>query len=99
MLASRQKQNLARIDGKELPELLRHIEAYQGAAVTRLAMKLMAMTFVRTSEMIGARWSEFDLDAGRWDIPAARMKMKTPHVVPLLYQAVNGSRTLHPYRL
>jgi hypothetical protein len=44
VLASRQKQNLARIDGKELPDLLRHIEAYQGAATTRLAMKLMAMT-------------------------------------------------------
>ena len=95
VLASRQKQNLARIEGKELPELLRHIEAYQGAAVTRLAMKLMAMTFVRTSELIGARWSEFDLDAGRWDIPAARMKMKTPHVVPLSDQAVNVLRTLH----
>ena len=65
VLASRQKQNLARIDGKELPELLRHIEAYQGAAITRLAMKLMAMTFVRTTELIGAQWAEFDLDAAR----------------------------------
>ena len=46
VLASRQKQNLARIDGKELPELLRHIEGYKGAATTRLAMKLMAMAFV-----------------------------------------------------
>jgi integrase len=89
VLASRQKQNLARIDGKELPELLRHIEAYQGAAITRLAMKLMAMTFVRTSELIGARWAEIDLVAARWDIPAERMKMKTPHIVPLSVQAAN----------
>lgn len=95
VLASRQKQNLARIDGKELPELLRHIEAYKGAATTRLAMKLMAMTFVRTTELIGARWSEFDLDAARWDIPADRMKMKTPHIVPLAAQAVNLLKTLH----
>ena len=94
VLASRQKQNLARIDGKELPGLLRHIEAYQGAAITRLAMKLMAMTFVRTTELIGARWSEFDLDAARWDIPAERMKMKTPHIVPLSAQAVNLLKTL-----
>lgn len=95
VLASRQKKNLARIDGKELPELLRHIEAYQGAATTRLAIKLMAMTFVRTTELIGARWTEFDLDKARWDIPADRMKMKTPHIVPLSVQAVNLLKTLH----
>lgn len=94
VLASRQKQNLARIDGKELPDLLRHIEAYQGAAITRLAMKLMAMTFVRTSELIGARWAEIDLVAARWDIPAERMKMKTPHIVPLSVQAANLLKTL-----
>ena len=94
VLASRQKKNLARIDSKELPDLLRHIEAYQGAAITRMAIKLMALTFVRTTELIGARWAEFDLDAGRWDIPAARMKMKTPHIVPLSAQAVSVLRTL-----
>lgn len=64
--------------------MLRHIEAYQGTPLTRLAMKLMAMTFVRTTELIAAKWSEFDLEAGRWDIPAARMKMKMPHVVRCL---------------
>ena len=95
ILASRQKQNLARIDSKELPDLLRHIEAYKGAPITRLAIKLMAMTFVRTTELIGAHWNEFDLEAARWDIPAARMKMKTPHVVPLSAQAVNLLKTLH----
>ncbi len=94
VLASRQKQNLARIESRELPELLRHIEAYRGTATTRLAMKLMAMTFVRTTELIGARWEEFDLEAGRWDIPAERMKMKTPHIVPLSVQAVNLLKTL-----
>ena len=94
VLASRQKQNLARIESRELPELLRHIDAYRGTATTRLAMKLMAMTFVRTTELIGARWEEFDLEGGRWDIPATRMKMKTPHIVPLSAQAVNLLKTL-----
>jgi integrase len=94
VLPSRQKQNLARIDVKELPQLLRHIEGYKGAATTRLAMKLMAMTFVRTSELIAARWVEFDLESARWDIPAERMKMKTPHIVPLSAQAVNLLKTL-----
>lgn len=57
-------------------------------------MKLMAMTFVRTSELIGARWTEFDLEARLWDIPASRMKMKTPHIVLLSTQAVNVLKTL-----
>jgi len=94
ILASRKAGNYARLDAKELPELLRHMEAYQGAPVTRLAMKLMALTFVRTSELIGARWAEFDLEAGRWDIPSERMKMKKPHIVPLSSQAINLLQTL-----
>ena len=48
----------------------------------------MALTFVRTSELIGARWEEFDFDSARWSIPAARMKMKTPHIVPLSSQTI-----------
>ena len=95
VLPSRQKQNMARIDGKELPELMRRIDAYQGTPITRMAMKLMAMTFVRTTELIGARWDEFDLGDMRWDIPASRMKMKTPHIVPMSTQAVSVLKTLH----
>lgn len=95
ILAVRKKQNYARLDAKELPDLLRHIDAYQGSNVTRMAMKLMAMTFVRTSELIGARWEEFDLDGARWDIPAERMKMRSPHIVLLSRQAVQLLRTLH----
>jgi Arm DNA-binding domain len=71
VLKTARKVNYARIDAKELPNLLRAIEVYRGAPVTRLAIKLIALTFVRTSELIGARWSEFDLESGRWDIPAA----------------------------
>jgi len=82
------KTNLARIDAKELPALLRAIEVYQGTHVTRLAMKLMALTFVRTNELIGAKWSEFDTESARWDIPAERMKMRDPHIVPLASQAI-----------
>jgi len=95
VLATRKKENYARIDAKELPALLRKVEMYQGAPTTRAAIRLMAMTFVRTSELIGARWDEFDLDAARWDIPAERMKMKTPHIVPLSTQAVSLLRSLH----
>jgi len=80
--------NMARIEVDELPALLRAIEVYQGRQLTRLAMKLMALTFVRTSELISAGWKEFDFDSKRWSIPAARMKMKTPHIVPLSTQAL-----------
>ena len=88
ILKTSPKINYARIDAKELPTLLRAIEVYQGKHITRLALKLMAMTFVRTSELIGARWSEFDLKERRWNIPAERMKMRTPHIVPLAKQVL-----------
>ena len=90
ILKSTRKVNYARIDAKELAGLLRAIEVYPGTHVTRLALKLMAFTFVRTSELIGAKWAEFDMEAARWDIPAERMKMRTPHIVPLAKQAVGG---------
>ncbi len=88
ILRPTRKINYARIDSKELSDLLKSIEVYQGKHITRLAMKLMALTFVRTSELIGAKWAEFDLEAGRWDIPASRMKMCTPHIVPLANQVI-----------
>ena len=96
ILKSVRKVNYARIDAKELPALLRAIEVYSGTAVTRLAMKMMALTFVRTSELIGARWEEFDIKAKRWDIPADRMKMRTPHIVPLARQTLEALEMLRP---
>ena len=88
VLPSTSQTNYARIDAKELPQLLRRIEAYQGNPATRVAIKLMALTFVRTSELIGARWDEFDFNAAQWRIPATRMKMKSPHIVPLAWQTL-----------
>lgn len=80
--------HMARVGASELPALLRAIEVYRGSVVTRLATKLMALTFVRTSELIEARWSEFDIEGRRWNIPAERMKMGDPHIVPLSTQAL-----------
>jgi integrase len=95
ILPSRRQTNYARVEAKELPSLLRAIEAYQGTPVTRLAMKLMTLTFVRTSELIGARWAEFDLQAGQWRIPAERMKMRIEHIVPLSLQVIQILQILH----
>jgi integrase len=88
ILKPTRKVNLARVDASQLPALLKAIEVYRGKVVTRLATKLMALTFVRTSELIGARWPEFDSEARRWNIPAERMKMKMPHIIPLSTQAI-----------
>jgi integrase len=95
VLKSRRKVNYARVDSRELPDLLRAIEVYQGTRVTRLALEFMALTFVRTGELIGATWAEFDTEAARWDIPSERMKMRTPHIVPLSRQALDVLDTLH----
>jgi integrase len=88
ILKPRRKRNHARVDAAELPGLLYALDHYVGAQHTRLALQLMALTFVRTTELIGAHWSEINTEAARWDIPAARMKMKTPHIVPLSRQAL-----------
>ena len=88
ILKPHKRRNFPRVDAKELPALLHAIDNYVGAEHTRLALQLMALTFVRTSELIGARWSEFDIEAARWDIPGERMKMKTPHIVALSKQSL-----------
>lgn len=94
ILAEARTENRARVSARELPELLAKMGDYNGDAITRFAMKLMVYTFVRTSEEIEAPWTEFDLDEARWTIPPERMKMKTPHIVPLSRQAVEVLRAL-----
>lgn len=88
VLKPSQKTNYARLAQKELPELLRKIDTYDGQPLTKLALQLMALTFVRTSELIGARWDEIEMENNLWRIPSERMKMKTPHIVPLSEQVI-----------
>jgi integrase len=89
-LTPHKKQHQAAVRPEELPELLRAIARYDetGDKQTRLALQLLAQTFVRTNELIGAEWVEFDLNNTLWIIPAGRMKMKAEHIVPLSRQAV-----------
>lgn len=99
VLPQKSTENFARLDKADLPGLLRKIEFYDGSPVTRLAMKLMALVFVRTSELIGAEWKEFDIKEARWDITKERMKGgKRPHIVPLARQAVAVLNELWNYR-
>ena len=86
-------RNQAAIRPEELPALLKAIDRYPeiGDRQTALGLRLLCLTFVRTTELIGAEWSEFaDLDgkAPNWEVPAERMKMKEAHIVPLSRQAV-----------
>jgi integrase len=87
-------KHMAALSAAELPTFLRKIEGYDGELQTRLAMKLLALTFVRTNELRVATWAEIDLDKAEWTVPAERMKTKAPHHVPLSKQAVQTFRIL-----
>lgn len=109
-LTPHKKKHQAAVRPEELPELMRAIIGYDqmGDRQTCLALQLLAYTFVRTNELIGAEWAEFDIDAALWVIPAGRMKMKAEHVVPLSSQSLaileelkticGGSRFIFPGR-
>jgi integrase len=89
-LTPHKSRNQAAVKPDNVPELLRAIAGYDeiGDRQTALALRLLALTFVRTGELIGAEWAEFDLDGATWIVPAERMKMRTEHVVPLSRQAL-----------
>ncbi|MEP7328157.1 MAG: integrase arm-type DNA-binding domain-containing protein [Betaproteobacteria bacterium] len=98
-LTPHKARNQAAIKPDELPALLRAIDGYAtiGDLQTALALRLLCLTFVRTSELIGAEWAEFselDGEAPSWEIPASRMKMNAPHVVPVSTQAAAILRQL-----
>lgn len=88
------RHRAAIIEPKAFGGLLRAIADYEGAPETRIALELLSLTFVRPGELRAAEWSEFDLDAVVWIIPAEKMKMKRPHRVPLAPQAVALLREL-----
>ncbi len=91
------KTHLAAVtDPKEVADLLRAMDSYQGAFVTRCALRLAPLVFVRPGELRQAQWSEINLETAEWNIPAERMKMKQAHLVPLSRQAVEILRELKP---
>jgi integrase len=86
--APRPKHLAAILDGKRAGELLRAIDGYSGGPLTRLALSLAAHVFVRPGELRKAEWIEFDFDRAIWRIPAARMKQRREHAVPLSRQSL-----------
>lgn len=82
------------IEPKAFGALLRAIDGYSGGLVTRCALQFAPLVFVRPGELRHAEWAEIDLDAAEWRIPAAKMKMRADHLVPLSAQAVAVLREL-----
>lgn len=82
-------------DPKKIAELLRAIDAYEGSFVTKCALRLAPLLFVRPGELRRAEWTEINLDQAEWNIPAERMKMREAHLVPLCTQAVEILTELH----
>jgi integrase len=78
----------------ELPAFLEKLEAYDGEPQTKLGLRFLLLTFVRSAELRAAQWSEVDWKKAEWRIPAARMKMKEQHIVPLSRQAIAVLREL-----
>jgi integrase len=87
-LASPKKKKFNSLSPKDLPQFLVKLEEYDGAIITKLALRFIMLTLARTSEVRFALWNEFDLEAAEptWRIPAERMKMNQEHLVPLSRQ-------------
>lgn len=83
-------------DPNKVGGLLRAMEAYSGSFVTKSALRLAPLVFVRPGELRHAEWAEIDLDKAEWNIPAEKMKMRQSHLVPLSGQSLAILRELHP---
>ncbi|MBL7668141.1 integrase arm-type DNA-binding domain-containing protein [Moraxella osloensis] len=98
-LTPRQQKNFARITINQLPQLLSDIDSYKGDPLTKLGFYLLAYTFVRTNELRFMQWNEVDWQAKLWRIPAERMKMNRPHIVPLAPQVLDILKQIKDFGL
>ncbi|MFZ5273919.1 tyrosine-type recombinase/integrase [Enterobacter asburiae] len=99
-VATAKRHHRAALELDRIPELLHRIDTYTGRPLTRLAVELTLLVFIRSSELRFARWSEVDFETAMWTIPGEReplegvkhshrgSKMRTPHLVPLSRQAL-----------
>jgi integrase len=92
----RSKHHASIIEPDAVGGLLRAVEGYRGSYIVRAALRLASLLFVRPGELRAAEWTEFDLERAEWRIPAAKMKMRADHLVPLSTQTIAIIRELHP---
>ncbi|WP_145572553.1 tyrosine-type recombinase/integrase [Yersinia mollaretii] len=95
-LSTPKKQHYPFLSAEEMPYFIRDLEGYTGSIITKNAAKILMLTGVRTKEMRFATWQEIDLESGLWEIPAERMKMRRPHIVPLSTQVIALFKQLLP---
>lgn len=107
-LKNKRVKNLASLPASEMPEFLGKVRAYPSDQQTHHAIILIMLTGVRVSELLQARWEEFDLEGRKWDIPEERMKNRLPHRVPLTDMMIaelqslrltHNQKLLFPHRL
>jgi integrase len=95
VLKTRKQTHRAALSATDLPKFLKDLDKYDGDVLTRLALKFVILTFVRSTEAREAPWSEFDFKAKEWRIPAERMKMREEHIVPLSTQCIQLLEQIH----
>ena len=93
---AKEKHRAAITEPNKFADLLRAIAGYEGSFPVKCALQLQAYTFTRPGELRHAEWSEIDLDGAQWNLPAEKLKLRLPHVVPLSIQAVNILKELEP---
>jgi integrase len=91
---TRKRHHATIVEPKKIIELLRAIKSYEGYFVTKCALQLAPLFFVRPGELRHAEWSEFNFETSEWRIPAEKMKMRATHIVPLATQAIAILREL-----
>ncbi|WP_415752844.1 tyrosine-type recombinase/integrase [Salinisphaera hydrothermalis] len=94
-LKTRKQTHHAALARDDLPAFLKALDSYDGHLITKCGLQLIALTFLRSTELRGATWAEIDFERKEWRVPAERMKMNAEHIVPLADQAVERLRKLH----
>lgn len=94
-LKTRKQTHHAALARDDLPTFLKALDSYDGHLITKCGLQLIALTFLRSTELRGATWAEIDFERKEWRVPAERMKMNAEHIVPLADQAVERLRELH----
>jgi integrase len=92
----RAKHHASVTDPKQISALLRTIQGFSGSFITKCALQLAPLVFVRPGELRHAEWTEIELEKAEWRIPAKKMKMNAVHIVPLSQQAVEVLQSIHP---
>ncbi|HHT0463420.1 TPA: tyrosine-type recombinase/integrase [Raoultella planticola] len=89
------QQHYPHLLADQIPDFLRALSEYSGSTITRNATRLLMLTGLRTIELRASEWVDIDFDKGVWNIPAERMKMRRPHLVPLSSQVRELLEEIH----